>query len=45
MVSADFGYKLAQQTYADEDATRKGFIPLLGFLTLVVILFGWLYGG
>jgi len=43
--SADFGYKLALQTYVDRRAARRGFIPLLAFLTLVVLFFGWLYGG
>ena len=45
IVSADFGYKLAAQTYVDKSATRRGFMPLLGFLMLVVLFFGWLYGG
>ena len=45
IVSADFGYKLCVQTYVDAGAARRGFLPLLGFLTLVVIFFGWLYGG
>jgi hypothetical protein len=45
LFSADFGYKLAGQTYSDADATRRGFVPLLVFLTLAVICFGWLYGG
>lgn len=45
LVSADFGYKLAGQTYLDSAAARRGFIPLLVFLTIVTILFGWLYGG
>ena len=45
IVSADFGYKLAKQTYIDPRAARRGFIPLLAFLTLLVLFFGWLYGG
>jgi hypothetical protein len=45
LVSADFGYKLAAQTYTDSTAARRGFIPLFVFLTLIIILFGWLYGG
>lgn len=45
LVSVDFGYKLASQTFADLTAARRGFIPLLVFLTLLTIAFGWLYGG
>lgn len=45
VVSADFGYKLAVQTFVDKKAALRGFIPLLSFLTLLVIFFGWLYGG
>jgi len=45
VVSADYGYKLSLQTYIDPAATKRGFIPLLVLLTLVVIAFGWLYGG
>ena len=43
--SADFGYKLVAQTFADQKAARRAFVPLLTFLTLAVIAFGWLYGG
>ncbi|MHC4788407.1 MAG: 4Fe-4S binding protein [Planctomycetota bacterium] len=45
IVSADFGFKLARQTYADRGAAFRGFLPLLAFLTIVVFFFGWLYGG
>ncbi len=45
LVSVDFGYKLCVQTFADRAAARKGFVPLLAFLTLLTIAFGWLYGG
>ncbi len=45
VVSADFGYKLARQTYVEPAATRRGFVPLLVLLTAVTISFGWLYGG
>ena len=45
LISADYGYKLAAQTYLDRDAARRGFVPLLVLLTLAVISFGWLYGG
>ncbi|MBI5725159.1 MAG: 4Fe-4S binding protein [Planctomycetes bacterium] len=45
LVSLDYGYKLACQTYIDKAAAIRGFLPLLAFLTLVVIFFGWLYGG
>ncbi len=45
IVSADYGYKLCQQTYTDSGAARRGFVPLFVLLTLVTIAFGWLYGG
>jgi hypothetical protein len=45
VLSADFGYKLAGQTYIDKGATRRGFVPILVFLALIVVFFGWLYGG
>ncbi|MCP4259690.1 MAG: 4Fe-4S binding protein [Planctomycetes bacterium] len=45
IISADFGYKLSLQTYIEPAAAKRGFIPLLVLLTLVVIAFGWLYGG
>jgi hypothetical protein len=45
IVSADYGLKLAHQTYADKSAAMKGFIPIFGFLTLVTIAFVWLYEG
>ncbi|KKL84789.1 hypothetical protein LCGC14_1961190, partial [marine sediment metagenome] len=45
LVSADYGYKLSRQTYGDGAAARRGFLPLLVFLTGVTVLFGWLYGG
>jgi len=45
LLSADYGYKLAGQTFNHANATRRGFVPLLVFLTLAVISFGWLYGG
>jgi hypothetical protein len=44
IISADFGYKLACQTYAERSAARRGFVALLVFLTLVALFFGWLYG-
>lgn len=43
--SADFGYKLCKQTYAEPAAAKRGFLPLLAFLTLLTVFFGWLYGG
>lgn len=43
--AADFGYKLCKQTYAEADAARRGFLPLLAFLVLLTVFFGWLYGG
>lgn len=43
--SADIAYKLAGQTYTDKAAARRGFLPVLAFLTGVALFFGWLYGG
>ncbi|MDP6381098.1 MAG: 4Fe-4S binding protein, partial [Phycisphaerae bacterium] len=45
LVSADYGYKLAVQTYPDAGSARRGFFPLLVFLAAITALFGWLYGG
>jgi ferredoxin len=45
VISADYGYKLARQTYVEPGAVRRGYIPLLVLLTGVTISFGWLYGG
>ena len=45
VISADFAYKLSKQTYGDESSGRRGFLPILAYLTLIIILFGWLYGG
>jgi len=45
LVAADYGFKLSVQTYANKAAARRGFIPLLAFLALLTIFFGWLYGG
>ena len=45
LVSAYYGYRLARQTYLAPKAALRGFMPLLAFLTIVVLFFGWLYGG
>lgn len=45
LASADYGYKLCLQTYPSRAAARRGFIPLLAYLVLIVLFFGWLYGG
>ncbi|MFW6189495.1 MAG: 4Fe-4S binding protein [Planctomycetota bacterium] len=45
LISADIGLKLCRQTYADREAALRGFLPLLGFLLLGALFFGWLYGG
>jgi len=45
VLSADYGLKLAAQTYANATAARRGFIPILVLLTLTTVAFGWLYGG
>jgi len=45
VLSADFAYKLAKQTYAEPHSAKRGFIPILVLLTLITIAFGWLYGG
>lgn len=43
--AADYGFKLALQTYGDRRTAVRGFMPLLAMLMLVTILFGRLYGG
>ena len=45
VISADYGFKLARQTYVEPGAVRRGYVPLLVLLTGVTISFGWLYGG
>ncbi len=45
VLSVDVGLRLAHQTYLDKAAARRGFLPILAFLTGVVLFFGWLYGG
>ncbi len=45
LVSIDYGLKLARQTYGSKAAARRGFLPLLVYLTGVTLFFGWLYGG
>lgn len=45
VLSADYAFKLAQQTYVDRAAARKGFLPILVYLAGMTLFFGWLYGG
>ena len=45
LVSAYYGYRLSRQTYLSPDAALRGLIPLLAFLTILLVFFGWLYGG
>ncbi len=45
LISVDYGFKLCQQSYPDDMAAKRGFVPLLVFLTGVTVFFGWLYGG
>lgn len=42
---ADYGWKLARQTYLDDRAARRDFVPPLTFLALITLFSGWLYAG
>jgi polyferredoxin len=40
-----YGSLLAKQTYADAQQARRGFLPILAFLTLITLVFLWLFLG
>ena len=43
LFSIDYGYKLARRVYGDEDQARRGWIPMLVYLTLITVGFLWLF--
>ena len=45
LFSLEYGFRLSKQIYPDLNQARRGWIPILVFLTLVTILFLWLYLG
>jgi ferredoxin len=45
LFSLVYGFRLSKQTYPDVRQARRGWIPLLCFLTLVTLIFLWLYLG
>jgi ferredoxin len=45
LFSLAYGSRISKLVYAEENQARKGFIPILVFLTLITILFLWLYLG
>jgi len=45
LFATTFGFRLSKQTYPDLNQAKRGWIPILVFLTLVTILFLWLYLG
>ncbi|MFQ5952914.1 MAG: hypothetical protein ACE5JK_05870, partial [Candidatus Omnitrophota bacterium] len=38
-----YGFRLSKQTYTDIDQAKRGWIPILCFLTIITITFLWLY--
>ena len=45
LFSLEYGFRLSKQIYPDLNQARRGWIPILVFLTLVTIFFLWLYLG
>jgi len=45
LFSLAYGSRLARQTYPDEAQAKRGWIPMLVFLTLAALAFLWLYIG
>lgn len=45
LFSLAYGSRLARQTYPDEAQAKRGWIPILVFLTLAALAFLWLYIG
>lgn len=43
--SLAYGFRLSKQTYPTLEAAKRGWIPILSFLTLITIVFLWLYIG
>lgn len=45
LFSIAYGFRLSKQTYPDLKEAKRGFIPILCFLTLITLAFLWLYMG
>ena len=45
LFALSIGYRISTQTYPDLNQARRGWIPILVFLTLTTTLFLWLYLG
>ena len=45
LFSIAYGFRISRQTYPNPDQAKRGWIPILSFLTLVTLIFLWLYLG
>ncbi len=45
LFSIAYGYRISKQTFPKEGEAQRGWLPMLVFLTLVTLLFLWLYIG
>lgn len=45
LFSLAYGFQLSKQTYSNSSEAKRGWIPILFFLTLLMIVFLWLYLG
>ena len=45
LFSIAYGFRLSKQTYPDIQKAKRGWVPMLAFLTLLTTLFLWLYLG
>ena len=45
LFSIAYGFRLSKQTYPDLNQAKRGWIPMLCFLTLITLTFLWLYLG
>lgn len=45
LFSIAYGSRISKQTYPDEEQAKRGWLPILVFLTLITVLFLWLYIG
>ncbi|MDP7420931.1 MAG: 4Fe-4S binding protein [bacterium] len=43
--SVTFGFKLSEQTYSTLSEAKRGWIPILCYLTLITIMFLWMFVG
>jgi len=45
LFSIAYGFRISKQTYPTLQQAKRGWIPILGFLTALTLLFVWLYTG